>query len=195
MTLANILTTLRMILSPVFFIIFSLISLLPGMELPLIIILWIIFIIIELSDLFDGMLARSRNEVSDLGKVLDPFADSVSRLTYFICFAMAGFLQFWILLILVYRDLFTSFIRMYFASKGIIHASRLTGKIKAWVYAAAGIIGLIYFSLKKLLIFVFAHDSILFITNVIFLLCVLIAFVTVADYSSVFWKKKNQKNY
>jgi CDP-diacylglycerol---glycerol-3-phosphate 3-phosphatidyltransferase len=195
MTLANVLTILRIILSPVFFIIFSLVSLLPGMELFLIIMLWIVFIIIELSDFFDGIAARSLGEVSDLGKVLDPFADSVSRLTYFICFAMAGILPFWIFIILVYRDLFTSFLRMYFSTKGMVYGSRFTGKIKAWVYAIAGIIGLIYFSLKKLLILNEVHATVLIVTNIIFLLCVVIALITVADYSSVFLKKKNQKNY
>jgi CDP-diacylglycerol--glycerol-3-phosphate 3-phosphatidyltransferase len=192
MTLANILTMLRMALSPVFFGIFTLVSVFPDMKIPLIVSLWIVFIIVELSDLFDGMAARGLGQVSELGKVLDPFADSISRLTYFVCFAMDGFMPFWILLVLVYRDLFTSFVRMYFATKGKVQASRLTGKIKAWVYALAGIAGLIYFSLKKLLIIPGIHGSVHIVTNVIFLLCVLIALITVADYSSVVFTKKKK---
>jgi CDP-diacylglycerol--glycerol-3-phosphate 3-phosphatidyltransferase len=195
MTVANVLTFLRIALSPVFFVIFSLAGLLPGAQLLFVVILWVIFVLIELSDFFDGIVARKRGEVSELGKVLDPFADSVSRLTYFICFAMDGFLQFWILIVLVYRDLFTAFIRMYMATKGIVHGSRLTGKIKAWVYAGAGIAGLIYFSLKRLLILNEIHAILLAVSNIIFLLCVLIALVTIADYSSLFWKKRSQKNY
>ncbi len=195
MTLANFLTILRMAFSPVFFVLFLSVSVFPDAQLPLLIALWLVFIVIELSDLFDGMAARKLGQVSDLGKVLDPFADSISRLTYFICFVMDGFMPFWILLVLVYRDLFTSFLRMYFATKGIVHGSRYTGKIKAWVYAFAGISGLIYFSLEKLLIIPEIHATVHIVTNVIFLLCVLIALITVADYSSVFRKKKNQKNY
>ena len=50
------------------------------------VVLWVLFVVIELSDVFDGMVARRRQIVSDLGKLLDPFADVVSRLTYFIVF-------------------------------------------------------------------------------------------------------------
>ena len=50
----------------------------------------LVFLLIELSDLLDGHAARVRNQESELGKVLDPFADSLSRLTYFVAFAGIG---------------------------------------------------------------------------------------------------------
>jgi CDP-diacylglycerol--glycerol-3-phosphate 3-phosphatidyltransferase len=192
-SLANKLTILRMILSPFFFGTYALLGVFENSRIARIVIvavLWFIFIAIELSDLFDGRVARARGEVSDFGKVLDPFADSVSRLTYFICFTWEGIMPFWILLILVYRDLFTSFIRMYASTKGIVHGSKMSGKIKAWVYAAAGISGLLLISVKKLLIFPEAYTILSSVNQIIFLSCVLIAFCTVADYSSGFLKKK-----
>ena len=110
----------------------------------------IVFAAIELTDLLDGMLARKLNQTSDLGKVLDPFADSLSRLTYFLCFAFAGIMPIWIFVVVLYRDLSVSFIRLLMAKSGVVMPARLSGKLKAVVYAAAGAAGvLFYFFLKS----------------------------------------------
>ena len=79
MTLANKLTLTRLALAPVFLVVFlatgpwgrlvCLVLLLGGVTL----------------DWADGYLARSRGEVSDLGKLLDPLADSVMFVTAFLC--------------------------------------------------------------------------------------------------------------
>ena len=71
-----------------------------------------VFVLIEFSDLLDGHFARTRKQESELGKVLDPFADSLSRLTYFVAFAGSGILPLWILLILIYRDVSVAYIRV-----------------------------------------------------------------------------------
>ena len=46
--------------------------------------------LIELSDAFDGHVARSRNEVTDFGKLFDPAADSLSRQTIFLSFMVCA---------------------------------------------------------------------------------------------------------
>ena len=51
---------------------------------------WLVFALIEISDLLDGHLARNLKQESELGKVLDPFADSLSRLTYFVASPVRG---------------------------------------------------------------------------------------------------------
>ncbi|MBN1697536.1 MAG: CDP-diacylglycerol--glycerol-3-phosphate 3-phosphatidyltransferase [Spirochaetales bacterium] len=193
MTQANKVTILRIILSPVFFILFFVIDVCSAATWFLFIILWILFIAIELSDLFDGILARRRNEESELGKVLDPFADSFSRLTYFICFTGMGFMPVWILLVLVYRDITVSFIRLFIAKRGIMFGSRWSGKIKAWFYACAGITGMIYFSLRKLLMFPQINDIVTCVKEIVFILCAVIAVISVIDYSSVFWQHIDKK--
>jgi len=87
--------------------------------------------LIELSDLFDGMLARARKEVTDFGKVADPVADSVSRQTVFISFMLTGIIPLWMYLIFFYRDAFMQLLRIVCASSGIVLAARTSGKIKA----------------------------------------------------------------
>jgi CDP-diacylglycerol--glycerol-3-phosphate 3-phosphatidyltransferase len=142
-----ILTVGRIILAPVFFILYQAAGSGP---IVLVAVLWAVFALIEISDLLDGHFARIMNQESEIGKVLDPFADSISRLTYFVCFAGSGFLPAWILLVLIYRDIGVSYIRIMAASKGTMFSARLSGKVKAWVYAFGGGAGLALFTLSKL---------------------------------------------
>jgi CDP-diacylglycerol--glycerol-3-phosphate 3-phosphatidyltransferase len=142
-----ILTCGRLALAPVFFLLYEL----AGTGSPFLLAgIWAVFILIEVSDLLDGHLARRLGQESDLGKVLDPFADSLSRLTYFVAFAGSGILPMWILLILVYRDVAVAYIRVMVSRDKVLLPARVSGKVKAWVYAVAGIGGIGMFSIRKL---------------------------------------------
>ncbi|MBN1758506.1 MAG: CDP-alcohol phosphatidyltransferase family protein [Chitinispirillaceae bacterium] len=94
-------------------------------------------ILIELSDMFDGMIARARKEVTDFGKVFDPVADSVSRQTVFIAFMVSGIIPLWMYLIFFYRDAFMQLMRIVCASGGLVLAARMSGKVKAVLQAIA----------------------------------------------------------
>lgn len=93
--------------------------------------------ICELSDLFDGMVARATNQVTDLGKLLDPMADSIFRLSVFLTFTQ-GLIQLPLSLVLIflYRDSAISTLRTVCALRGVTLAARLSGKIKAVLQAA-----------------------------------------------------------
>ena len=98
----------------------------------------------ELSDLFDGFLARKKNQVTDLGKILDPMADSIFRLSVFLTFTQ-GLIQLPLLLVFVflYRDTVISTLRTVCALRGVALAARLTGKIKAVIQAVIALFILI----------------------------------------------------
>jgi CDP-diacylglycerol--glycerol-3-phosphate 3-phosphatidyltransferase len=92
----------------------------------------------ELSDLLDGTVARRLGVVTDLGKLLDPAADSFSRLAVFLALAThpspggnAPWFPAWALLVLIFRDVSVSFLRQVSASRGVVIAARTSGKIKA----------------------------------------------------------------
>ena len=93
----------------------------------------------ELSDVFDGALARKHNKVTELGKLLDPMADSIFRLSVLLAFTQ-GVIQIPLLLVCVffYRDAIISTLRTVCALRGIALAARLSGKIKAVLQAAVG---------------------------------------------------------
>jgi CDP-diacylglycerol--glycerol-3-phosphate 3-phosphatidyltransferase len=97
---------------------------------------------IELTDAFDGYVARSRNLVSDFGKLLDPMADSLSRQTVFLSFMVcaAHIIPLWMFLIFLYRDAFLSILRIMCAYNGTVLAARQAGKLKAVVQAVGAFI-------------------------------------------------------
>lgn len=100
--------------------------------------------IAELSDLFDGMAARKRNQVTELGKLLDPMADSIFRLSVFLALTQ-GFvkLPLWLVLFFFYRDSIISLLRTVCALRGYTLAARFSGKVKAVVQGVSALIILI----------------------------------------------------
>ena len=131
MNLALALTWLRIFLTPVFVLVFL-------HDTPLFAFLSLLIVCIsELTDLFDGMVARKMNQVTDLGKILDPFADSISRLTVFVCFTMVDIGHIFFVLFILYRDSLVSTIRTVCAFRGKVVHARKSGKIKAIVQATA----------------------------------------------------------
>jgi CDP-diacylglycerol--glycerol-3-phosphate 3-phosphatidyltransferase len=190
MNLANIITMGRVMLSPVFIFVFFTVDAAQGDKTILVVLLWVVFFLIELSDIADGMVARSTAGVTDTGKLLDPFADSLSRLSYFLCFMVVGIMPLWVFVIVLYRDLWLGFLRLLQMKKGITMGSRLSGKIKAWVYALAGIYGLFVFSETKLLIFHMSSDIIIILDFVMYSMVVGIAIGTIVDYSARVLKEK-----
>ena len=153
MTLPNKITIGRIILAPVFFISYFLPSRWPSLNGLSSILILSIFAGIEISDFLDGYLARKYNLVSDLGKVLDPFADVISRVTYFLCFVSSGLMPLWIFLIIIYRELGITFLRMMMISRGVVVAASLWGKLKAITYAVSGVLGVLFVSFERFGIF------------------------------------------
>lgn len=134
-----LLTLSRILLGPVFLVVYLYYQEL-GFSLT-----WLPYILLflaglsELSDMFDGALARKHNKVTELGKLLDPMADSIFRLSVLLSFTQ-GIIQLPLLLVCVffYRDTIISTLRTVCALRGIALAARLSGKIKAVIQAAVG---------------------------------------------------------
>lgn len=183
MNLANFLTAIRIMLSPVFLIIFFIPVWTGGaFEAGSVYLIWIIFLIMEFSDLFDGMAARASNQVSDFGKLFDPFADVFSRLTYFLCFVGLGIMPVWVFAIIIYREISILFFRILVMKKGIAMGARMGGKLKAWAYAFAGVGGLIFVSIERLGIFSEIIDALRSVTLVLFILAGIASLVSLLDY-------------
>ena len=129
MNLPNFLTSIRLALSPVMAILFLNDS--PACR------YWVLAIVIlsEMTDLFDGYMARKRGQVTDLGKILDPMADSIYRDTIFLCFAVERQVSLFLVLPILYRDSIISTLRTVCAYRGIVLAARWSGKIKAVLQA------------------------------------------------------------
>lgn len=137
MSLPFYLTFIRVVMSPVFLLVY-----LYGMSwgissLALPYVLLGIVCLCELSDIFDGFLARRHNKVTDLGKVLDPMADSIFRLTVFLSFTQ-GVIQLPLIIVLIFflRESIVTSLRTLCALQGVALAARFSGKVKAVIQAA-----------------------------------------------------------
>jgi len=135
MSWPNILTLFRLFSAPVFLALFIGSGedgfLQPGMG------LWaclILAVLSELSDILDGILARKLHQVSDFGKLLDPYADSVFRLSCYFAFASHAhgkWIPLWMVMVLFYRDLLVTVIRTFGVERREFVHARASGKIKA----------------------------------------------------------------
>lgn len=138
LNIAIVLTVARIFMSPVFLAFYLYYQ---QIGIPLVALPWLLIGLLsltELSDLFDGFLARRRNQVTDLGKVLDPMADSIFRLSVLLTFTQ-GIIQLPLLLVCLffYRDSMIGTLRTICAMRGVALAARLSGKIKAGLQAAS----------------------------------------------------------
>lgn len=145
MNLPNKLTVTRLVMVPIFFIAFCLPRAFgPSLETFSVILMLICYAVAELSDLLDGKIARRYNLVTDLGKVMDPFADTLSHLTYFVCFLISGIMPPLAFIIIMWREFSISFLRMLMMGKGKAVAANIWGKSKTVLYAVVSILSILY---------------------------------------------------
>lgn len=107
MTLPNQLTTLRILLVPVFMFLLLLDS--PYMKLLGV----IVFIIASLTDIYDGYHARKYGLTSRLGAFLDPLADKFLITAAFLIYVWEGYLALWMVLLVALRDVVVTVLRVY----------------------------------------------------------------------------------
>ncbi|MDR3145856.1 MAG: CDP-diacylglycerol--glycerol-3-phosphate 3-phosphatidyltransferase [Treponema sp.] len=151
MTSADKLTSLRIVLAPVFFALYLLPGLFGGSAMPWTVpLLWVVFVISELSDMLDGQLARRLRQGSEFGKLFDPFADTLTQLTLFLCFVIDGILPSFFYLLVLYREYSVLFIRNLMLREGIVMGARIMGKLKTLTYVLAAALALLVASLSRL---------------------------------------------
>ena len=101
------------------------------------IILMLVFLIASMTDFLDGYLARKNNEVTDLGKFLDPIADKMlinSMMVFlalnFVSLASHQRFAFFLVIIMIIRDLVVDGLRFMVAKKNVVVAANIFGKLK-----------------------------------------------------------------
>ena len=90
----------------------------------------ILFVIASVSDFLDGYIARSRNLVSDFGKVMDAIADKILVNGLLIILAYDGLISIAVPVIIITRDIIVDSCKMISGQKGNVVAASITGKIK-----------------------------------------------------------------
>lgn len=103
----------------------------------------VIFIVAGLSDILDGWLARRQNQVTSLGRVLDPFVDKVLVCGAFVLLLGRNFvdarnhnvsgIEAWMVVIILGRELLVTGLRGFSESQGKTYGANVFGKIKMLV--------------------------------------------------------------
>jgi CDP-diacylglycerol--glycerol-3-phosphate 3-phosphatidyltransferase len=93
----------------------------------------IVFVIAGVTDYLDGSIARSRNLVTDFGKLMDPLADKIMVAAAFICLVPLQAIPPWVAILIIAREFLITGLRLLAAGKGTILPSERLGKHKtAW---------------------------------------------------------------
>ncbi|NQU19183.1 CDP-diacylglycerol--glycerol-3-phosphate 3-phosphatidyltransferase [bacterium] len=124
MNISNKLTVSRLILAFVFMAFLFI----PGLLFK--IIAFLVFCFASLTDFFDGWLARKRNEITDLGKLLDPIADKVLVLAAFLSFVEMHLIWAWMVVIIIIRELLITGLRILAITRGKVLEAGAAGKHK-----------------------------------------------------------------
>ena len=125
MNLANKLTMIRIFLVPVFLVFIAVRDIPYGS-----IVATAVFIIASITDQLDGHIARSRNQITNFGKFMDPLADKLLVTAALISLVELNMIPGWAVVIIIAREFAVSGLRTLAASDGIVIAANYWGKFK-----------------------------------------------------------------
>ncbi len=132
MSIAHYFTFLRLFIGPFFLFLYTYYESLNISFTSASYLLLGLLMIAELSDAIDGYLARKLNQVTDFGKLFDPVADSIYRISIFTVLILPPVqLPVSFVFIFLYRDFIINMLRTACALKGVALSARLSGKLKA----------------------------------------------------------------
>lgn len=90
----------------------------------------LIFVIASVTDFFDGFIARSWNQMTKLGAILDPLADKMLMLSGFLGLLALNRASVWAIFLILSREFFITGLRVVAVSEGKDVASSMAGKVK-----------------------------------------------------------------
>lgn len=132
MNLANKLTLIRIVLVPVFLVFIAAKNIPYGSTIAT-----VIFILASITDKLDGYIARSRNQITNFGKFMDPLADKLLVTAALISLVELHVVPAWAAVIIIAREFAVSGLRSIAASQGKVIAASWWGKIKTVIQIVA----------------------------------------------------------
>ncbi|MDR3594202.1 CDP-diacylglycerol--glycerol-3-phosphate 3-phosphatidyltransferase [Clostridium sp.] len=142
MNLANKLTLIRIFLVPIFLIFMA-----KGIPYGSFIATFI-FILASLTDKLDGYIARSRNQITNFGKFMDPLADKLLVTAALISLVELQVVPSWAAVVIIAREFAVSGLRSIAAAQGRVIAASRWGKIKTVIQIIAIILYLLKVNIK-----------------------------------------------
>ena len=132
--LPNALTTLRIVLVPLFG---WLLLVDDGQDTTYRCWAFVVFVLAILTDKIDGELARSRNLVTEFGKLMDPIADKALTGMAFVGLSIIGELWWWVTILVLVREWGITLMRFWLIRRGVVMPAGQGGKLKTVVQTVA----------------------------------------------------------
>ncbi|MDO5695269.1 MAG: CDP-diacylglycerol--glycerol-3-phosphate 3-phosphatidyltransferase [Eubacteriales bacterium] len=173
MNTPNKLTLIRIVLIPVFMVVYVLQFDIPYGKY----VAALIFCAAAFTDFLDGYIARKNNIVTDFGKFMDPLADKLLVSTALILFVWNQRLNPFIVIIIVSRDFIISGVRLIAANKGKVIAASYWGKFKT----------LVQMLMILMLILDWSYPIYVHLTNFVVVLAFALTVISLVDY---LWKNR-----
>ena len=104
-----------------------------------------VFVVLAVTDVVDGYVARTRNEVTTFGKFIDPLADKLLVTAALVGLVQLGNLPGWVAIIIIGRELIVSGLRMVAVAEGKVISASVYGKVKTVLQ----IIALVMFTIRR----------------------------------------------
>ncbi|MBO5364305.1 MAG: CDP-diacylglycerol--glycerol-3-phosphate 3-phosphatidyltransferase [Clostridia bacterium] len=182
MNTPNKLTLLRVILIPVYMILYLSCGQ-AGVYAAI-----VVFILASLTDQLDGYLARKKHQVTTFGKLMDPLADKILTMSAFIAFVEKGmpYITAGVVMIILARELIVTGIRLIALGENQVIAASIWGKAKT-VSQMVLVIGVMVFEVAKW------HLPMLSGTMDILTLVMTVVTVALTVYSGIDYIWKNRK--
>ena len=102
----------------------------------------------SITDAYDGYFARKYNQVTAQGRFLDPLADKILVSSAFISFAVLGVVEYWMVSLIIFRDLFVTGLRMVMEKNGFTMLTSKIAKAKTVIQITIIIFILLFIGLK-----------------------------------------------
>ncbi|MFH1858081.1 MAG: CDP-diacylglycerol--glycerol-3-phosphate 3-phosphatidyltransferase [Candidatus Omnitrophota bacterium] len=133
------------------------------------------FLTASATDLYDGMIARSRHQVSEFGKLMDPIADKILILAAFLAFVKLQLVPAWMVVFILMRELLITGVRLLALSKGKVLVAEKGGKHKTVTQVFAVVWVLLVLLVKE------KGVSLFFLEVSVFFVMFVAVFVTVSS--------------
>jgi CDP-diacylglycerol--glycerol-3-phosphate 3-phosphatidyltransferase len=197
--IANYLTMARIVAIPIVIVLLMLVepetrkqswfTLVPaepqGHNLAYCLIAALIFALASITDYLDGYLARKRNLVTNLGKLLDPLADKLLVIGAMIMLVELSRLPGWMALVVIAREIGITALRGIATDQGVVIAASQLGKYKTAATMPALVALIVYY---KLPIFIFVDVNCFAVGMILLAIAVVLTVWSGLDYFIRFWK-------
>ncbi len=182
MNLANKLTIIRIFLVPVFLIFITIKGIPYGS-----IIATLIFVIASLTDKLDGYIARSRNQITNFGKFMDPLADKLLVTSALIAIVELQLMPAWAAIVIIAREFAVSGLRTVAAAEGTVIAASKWGKAKTVIQIIAIILMLLKVNMNVYPLSAYSSQEFVvqffnYVPDIMMYLAVIITIISGVDY-------------